>query len=154
MKLNIAGIIFALLIQTAGAADISTVVCEHSSGYKVKKNGNYVGDTNPLATASDLLTQTVREIPNKGQARFSSSFNGYVEVKEKQLSEMTLASTTTEFWGGKCGDLDTGPFDDVVCYQSTACMMVHVSYDACTKVTYDTNTGAKRVQCPSGVIIQ
>lgn len=162
MKIIILGVTMLSSLQIFAESHTS-IVCGSSSGATgmYYPNGDYWGDINigcgrsVSLCAVDSLNNTISLIPEKGNASFSGFFKKYVETKQKSLSKLVLDSRVDRSPVGKC--VEGHIYRDlyvVDCNRSTACVTVSVDFDVCTKVTYDQESGAKIVTCPSGRVIK
>jgi hypothetical protein len=161
MKKLFLGLLVLGSLSSFASDNYTSIICETASGALSGYHGQgskWALNTgcNPSDTcAANKLKATLSEIPDVNIAAYSDFFEDYVEVKKKNVARVTIDTTVSVMTGRNCTE-KAGGYENVLvdCSQSTACVSVNISYDKCTKVAYDSRTGAETVTCPSGKVIK
>jgi hypothetical protein len=154
-KIMIALSVIAMHSVAAHAASYQNLLCANAKGFQ-PKNGIIYGSENPGAEATTELQRIISEVPNAGEAAFSETLGGYVAVSTKKISKLTISTLRIPgAFSEGCLGMGTGaPLSTGDCLQATACVTTAVTFENCTDVKFDPNTGEKIVTCPNGQVIK
>lgn len=161
MKKTLVGLL-TLISFSSFADSLNEMVCKSSRGYTAVLNqdggwdtrGNH-GCSDVLKCSTDNLTEIIKSIPEEGNIGSSLLVSGYIEIKNKVISNITMTSRTDRMKANYCsGDINESFSTD--CHSATACVIVSLEYDKCrTRISYNSENGSKisTTTCPSGRVI-